>query len=50
MTLNQDIFAVKLYEMEKQYGRLQSRLRICGRENRKSWNMPRRNTKKTPCS
>ena len=34
MTLNQDIFAVKLYEMEKQYGRLQSRLRICGRENR----------------
>ena len=32
MTLNQDIFAVKLYEMEKQYGRLQSRLRICGRE------------------
>lgn len=23
MTLNQDIFAVKLYEMEKQYGRLQ---------------------------
>ena len=35
MTLNQDIFAVKLYEMEKQYGRLQSRLRICGRENRK---------------
>ena len=40
--------------MEKQYGRLQSRLRICGRENRKSsrqsWNMLKRNTRKTPCS
>ena len=54
MTLNQDIFAVKLYEMEKQYGRLQSRLRICGRENRKKLQAElehaKENTRKTPCS
>ncbi len=34
MKLNQEIFAIKLYEMEQQYGRLQSRLRICGGEDR----------------
>lgn len=34
MNLSQEIFAIKLYEMEQQYGELQSRLRICGREDR----------------
>lgn len=33
MNLNQEIFAIKLYEMEQEYGKLQSRLRICGQEN-----------------
>ena len=33
MKLNQDFFAIKLYEMEQQYGKLQSRLRICGGED-----------------
>ena len=33
MKLNQEIFAIKLYEMEQEYGKLQSRLRICGRED-----------------
>ncbi len=33
MKLNQEIFAIKLYEMEQEYGKLQSRLRICGQEN-----------------
>lgn len=33
MNLNQEIFAIKLYEMDQEYGRLQSRLRICGQEN-----------------
>lgn len=30
MHLNEEIFAIKLYELEQQYGKLQSRLRICG--------------------
>ena len=34
MYLNQELFAIKLYEMEKQYGKLQSRIRICGGEDR----------------
>ena len=34
MNLNQELFAIKLYEMEKQYGKLQSRIRICGGEDR----------------
>ena len=33
MKLNQEIFAIKLYEMEQEYGTLQSRLRICGGED-----------------
>ena len=33
MNINQEIFAVKLYEMEQEYGKLQSRIRICGQEN-----------------
>lgn len=31
--LSEDIFAVKLYEMERQYGRLQTRLQVCCRED-----------------
>lgn len=33
MNINQEIFAVKLYEMAQQYGKLQSRIHICGQEN-----------------
>lgn len=33
MKLNQEIFAIKLYEMEQEYGTLQSRLHICGGED-----------------
>ena len=35
MNIDESVFAVKLYEMEEQYGKLQCRLRICeqgGRE------------------
>ena len=32
MQLNQEIFAIKLYELEQQYGQMISRLRLC-REN-----------------
>jgi len=34
MGLGQGIFAVKLYELEQQFGRLQSRLHICQQEQR----------------
>ena len=34
MNLGQGIFACKLLEMEKQYGRLQSHLRVCQQGNR----------------
>lgn len=34
MDINQELLAVKLYEMEKQYGKLLSRIRICGQEDR----------------
>ncbi len=34
MNLNQELLAVKLYELEKQYGKLLSRIRICGQEDR----------------
>lgn len=33
MELGEELFAVKLYELERQYGKLQSRLRLC-RQNR----------------
>lgn len=33
MKLSQEIFAIKLYEMEQEYGRLQNRLRICEQED-----------------
>ena len=29
MKINEGMFAVKLYELERQYGRMQSRLRLC---------------------
>lgn len=32
MNLNEGMFAIKLYELEQQYGRVQSRLRICQKE------------------
>ena len=32
--LNRELFAIKLYEMEQQYGKLLSRLRICGQADR----------------
>ena len=35
MKLSQEIFAIKLYEMEQEYGRLQSRLRSCEQEDHK---------------
>ena len=34
MKLTHEIFAIKLYELEQQYGLLQSRLRILGRQDR----------------
>lgn len=33
MKLNEGMFAIKLYELERQYGTLQSRLRLCQQEN-----------------
>ena len=30
MDLAQEMFAIKLHEMEQQYGKLQTRLRVCG--------------------
>ena len=33
MNINQEMFASKLCEMERQYGKLQSRIHICGQEN-----------------
>ena len=32
MKRNEGMFAIKLYELEKQYGRMQSRLRLCQEE------------------
>ena len=32
--ISEDLFAMKLYEMEQQYGKLQGRLRVCCRERR----------------
>lgn len=32
MKRNERMFAIKLYELEKQYGRMQSRLRLCQEE------------------
>ena len=29
MKLSEGMFAVKLYELEREYGRMQSRLRLC---------------------
>ena len=31
MNIDESVFAYKLYEMEEQYGKLQSRIRTCGR-------------------
>lgn len=33
MNIGQEVFAIKLYELEQQYGKLQSRIRICGKED-----------------
>jgi hypothetical protein len=33
MKLNEGMFAVKLYELERQYGKMQSRLELCQRED-----------------
>ena len=33
MKLNEGMFAIKLYELEQQYGRMQARLRICQQED-----------------
>ena len=33
MNPNREIFSAKLEEMERQYGRMQSRIRICGQED-----------------
>lgn len=34
MNMDGSVFAVKLYEMEEQYGKLQCRIRICGQESK----------------
>ena len=34
MKINEGMFAIKLYELEQQYGRMQSRLRLCQQEDR----------------
>ena len=33
MKLNEGLFAIKLYELEQQYGRMQTRLRIYQQED-----------------
>lgn len=33
MKLSEGMFAVKLYELEREYGRMQSRLRLCQKDN-----------------
>lgn len=33
MKLSEGMFAIKLYELEQQYGRMQSRLRLCQQED-----------------
>lgn len=33
MDIAQEVFAIKLYELEQQYGKMQTRLRLCGKEN-----------------
>lgn len=33
MKINEGMFAVKLYELERQYGRMQSRLRLCQQDD-----------------
>ena len=33
MKLSEGMFAVKLYELEREYGRMQSRLRLCQQDN-----------------
>lgn len=33
MKLNEGMFAIKLYELEQRYGRMQSRLRLCQQED-----------------
>ncbi len=33
MKLGQEMFAIKLYELEQQYGRMQSRLQLCQQED-----------------
>lgn len=35
MKLSEGIFAAKLYELERQYGLMQSRLRLCQQEDHK---------------
>ena len=35
MEMNNSVFAVKLYEMGEQYGKLQCRIRVCEENNRK---------------
>ena len=35
MNIGQEVFAIKLYELEQQYGKLQSRIRVCGKNNRR---------------
>ena len=35
MSIGQEVFTIKLYELEQQYGKLQSRIRVCGKNNRR---------------
>ena len=39
MKLNQELFAIKLYEMEQQYAKIQSRIQICGQEDQQKVRM-----------
>ena len=45
MKLKEGMFAVKLYELEQQYGRMQSRLQICQQDDHKKI---RRNCRRLP--
>lgn len=36
MKLNEELFAIKLYELERQYQTMQGRIRLCGRQDRQA--------------
>ena len=54
MKIGQEVFAVKLYELEQQYGKLQSHLHVCSTEEREQIAEERKrrrwNTERVICS